>query len=186
MSGARLKDKAILEDDLPRSGGAVPEIGATMCVSFTSYKNRVACGQLRSFCFEEPVAFRGMDQLLLTMESLMDELNYPQALMMRRTLKTAKGGFLEQKPRRAYKTPIPQAEPFVDAGALKRVEDMDAVMEMAAPNGSNVCFIRVFTRQNGSMQGTLRLKRHGDLLFRSGLELMSLLHEYLSTLERVE
>lgn len=159
-----LKDAAIMEDDLPRDGGIIPEYAATMVVIFTSYENRVPCGSIRSFCYSEAIEFCGLDQLLLTMESIMDSLNYPQPFLKRRTLNPSGKGKKD-------------AAPFIEMDESARIRTFKDLGKYEL-RGRHKCFIRVYSRQHGSVQGDLRAGKR-DVAFRSGLELMSLLHEYL-------
>ena len=162
-----LKDAAILEDGIPRDGGKVPEMAETVFVGFHSYKNRVACGEIRSFCFERAIPFFGIDQLLLTMEDIMDALQYPQALTVRRTL------------RRVGLRETPKVAPFADLADNPRVMELTALAEQPMPSARVSCLIRVLYRQRASIQGILRIKGT-DCCFRSGLELASLLHDFLA------
>ena len=58
---------SILERERPRCGAA------TMLLCFDSLEGGVAAGRLWSSCCEEERPFHGLDNLLLTMEDMMDE-----------------------------------------------------------------------------------------------------------------
>ena len=143
-------------------------------VYFTSYENRIACGKVELPYLEQIVDFQGLDHLLLMIEDMMDFVNsknndahYPQAALEKRSLvrkKQAAGptfyDFKGNTPVSKVTNPLPRF------------------------TGKKLAFaaISIRYRQNASMQGMLR-GAGNDLPFRSGVELLRLLHQLLTAVQ---
>ncbi|MBU9736805.1 hypothetical protein [Diplocloster agilis] len=148
-----------MEEALTYDDGCVPECARTMYVQFQSYQNKVACGKLYSLYYEQEFDFYGLDQLLLIMDDIMDSVNYPQSSVNHRNLKNCNPYFL-------------------DLSAWTPKKDLHAADGERDNTAKTGVEIRVYYRQQASMQGEIRVKGR-KVYFRSGMELMRLLHQYL-------
>ncbi len=141
-------------------------------VHFTSYENRIACGKVEFPYLEQVADFQGLDHLLLMIEGMMDFVNsknkdahYPQSSFEKRSI------VLKKQPANPnlydFKGSIPV--PHV-ANPIPRF------------TGKRIAFaaISIRYRQHASMQGMLRIAG-SDTPFRSGIELIRLLHQSLTT-----
>ena len=121
-------------------------------VRVTSYDRKRPSGTLVSPRLEKAVSFGSLTQLLLLMESLMDQSNQPQRGEAHRAVSRARPGGGAAAPR---------------AGALQKAL---ATFQ-----------IRVLFRQNASWQGSLIwVEPQMDAQFRSVLELIRLMDSALS------
>lgn len=149
-------------------GGAWPEYASSMVLCFSSWEHGVACGELWSFCFQKPRRFCGLDQLLFTVEAMLDEIGRSPPAWQMRTL--------TDKPRRRGA-----------AGAQKPAPSPDRPPPYYGPDGltckrGRLCtaVVRVQYRQNASMQGRLLVyPARRPVSFRSALELLHLLRDAL-------
>ena len=139
-----------------------------MFVRFTSYQDRVACGELSTPYLQESFSFHGLDQLLLLMEDIMDfvraaspAITFPQAWLEHRSLRLGKAGIAFQAMSKADIIPKDQAKPETRKTSISFVA------------------ITVYYRQHASMQGDLRVAGQ-KVFFRSGLELIRLIHQALN------
>ena len=144
-----------------------PDWAGTMIVCFSGAKDGVPAGKLWSFYFEQPRPFRGLDGLLFAMDAVMDEAGKPSPWCERRSLltKPKRRGAAGRQP---YVPPPQPQDPFYGPDAL-------------AGRRGRLCTaaVRVYQRQNASMQGELRVPGHESICFRSALELLHLLREAL-------
>lgn len=166
---SRRQTISIMEDDVPRDGGMWPEYAATMMICFHGIENGTAFGELWSFYFRKPRPFKGLDHLLFTMEDLMNEAGQPKAWCETRNWETSnkrsnRSGSEQQTPIKFIKK---KRIPAYGPGDLVNVH-------------GKLCtfFVRVYCRQNASMQGMLRNGKE-TACFRSGLELMKLMQQAL-------
>lgn len=155
----------ILEDDIPRDGGMWPEYAATMLICVSGKENGVISGELWSFYFEAPRPFRSLDQLLFVMEDLMNEAGQPEAWCKIRNW----DGSSREYGRSRIRTEPPKSR--------KKRTPARSQTELDTVRGK-LCTIpvRVYCRQNASMQGTIQLGKETQC-FRSALELLHLLSE---------
>lgn len=137
-----------------------------MSVRFTSYQERVACGDVSTLYLGKTFHFHGLDHLLLIMEDMMDYIRtscpavpFPQAFCDHRSLKVGKTGTTFQE---------------VNEEVITQFESPPAQKK----TGAHIAAITVYYRQHASMQGELRTAGR-KVFFRSGLELMRLLHQAL-------
>ncbi len=159
----------IMDDEIPRDGGRWPEYTSTMLVCFSGWEGGVACGALWAFYFKNPRLFRGLDQLLFAMESVMDEAKHPQAWYERPNLSLC-------GKRQRYSKEKPDS-----AASMARMTPYHPPDGLAQTRG-RLCTVavRVYCRQHASMQGKARLLNGGNVVcFRSALELLHLLQEML-------
>lgn len=140
-----------------------------MFVRFTSYQNRIACGELNTPYLQRTFSFCGLDQLLLLMEDIMDfiratcpVIKFPQACVEHRSLKSGKAGTEFQTMSKTDIIPKAEAQPETRKTSVSFVA------------------ITVYYRQHASIQGDLRVAGQ-KVFFRSGLELIRLLHQALNT-----
>lgn len=122
-----------------------------ICVD--GYENKVPIGRLYNSSNEEGVSFHGVMELLLSMESMLEEMNGPQSFSSRRSF-----GPLGER----TVTPV----------------TADAVREGKLATFS----LRILFRQNASWQGSLFwYDGKQEESFRSVLELLTLLNSALVT-----
>lgn len=69
----RLEPRYIAEDEISRDGGQWPEYCRTLVVCVDSFENGLAEGWLHSFCLPAPRPFHSLDQLLFSMEEVLNE-----------------------------------------------------------------------------------------------------------------
>lgn len=129
----------------------VPTSKSTYILSVTDYESKRLRGTLRSPLRDRSYAFSSLMQLLLLMESLMDEANFPQRGVEQRAFQGLTASTLVHSP--ADKSPAPRLATFT---------------------------INVLFRQNASWQGSIvwnerKLESH----FRSALELITLMDDAL-------
>ena len=142
-----------------------PEYAATMLICVSGEENGVISGELWSFYFENPRPFRGLDQLLFVMEDLMDEAGQPEAWCKMRSWDGASEGHgrgrIKAEPPKSRKKRTP----------ARNHTELDRIQ-------GKLCTIpiRVYCRQNASMQGTIQLGKETQC-FRSALELLHLLSD---------
>lgn len=129
------------------------EIAATMHIQIRSYKDRVARGTILFLQDKKEVPFCGLDQMCMIAEEYMDE----------------NGVFEEIAP---YHNICP------DAICRNWKEYQEEMKTMPVYGYPQKFAVRVITRGNQSLQGELRV---GDkkCYFRSGMELMRLMHQWL-------
>ncbi len=147
-------------------------------VSVCSYEGGVPRGAFISFDYNQRYEFQGLDQMLLKMEDLMDSVAVPCPAFEHRSF---------------YGKPYicQEAEPGrrMSVGLRRRPEDMPKL-----PRGKASFELRVYYRQHGSMQGEMAAavlddsgaEREKKVPFRSALELMRLIHEYLNGVMRLK
>lgn len=148
-----------MEEALTYYERCVPECTRTMYVQFQSYQDKVASGKLYSWYYKQEFDFCGLDQLLLIMDDVMDSVNYPQSSVDHRHLKNSSPYFL-------------------DLSAWTPQKDLNSEGDGKYNATKTGVEIRVYYRQHASMQGEIRIKGR-KVYFRSGMELMRLLHQYL-------
>lgn len=134
-----------------------------LLVHIRSYRDRVPGGSFLTLPDRERYEFCGLDQMLLIMEDLMDRACGPESVSGRR--------YLCRKPYRFWDPGHTSAE-TVSGGA-------------ACLSGEKVTFtIQVCYRRHRSMQGKLTVpmdRKQKSVAFRSSLELMRMIHEYLGS-----
>ena len=129
----------------------VPTSKSTYILSVTDYESKRLRGTLRSPLRDRSYAFSSLMQLLLLMESLMDEADFPQRGVEQRAFQGLTSSTLVHSP--AEKSPAPRLATFT---------------------------VNVLFRQNASWQGSIvwnerKLESH----FRSALELITLMDDAL-------
>jgi hypothetical protein len=154
----------IMEDEIPRDGGLWPEYAYTWFLCVDGLEADIAAGTIRSFCVKEPVPFHGLDDLLLQLDRLLDETGQAGRWMELRHLTVRKADT------DAHTEPPARRTPYYARQTLDTVR-----------GELGTAVIRVFSRRNVSMQGEIRfLDRKGaEISFRSALELLQLLREWL-------
>lgn len=162
----QLKSEDIFEDDSFWADNK--EYAATVIIHFFSYKSCVPCGELRSLYRNRRTVFHGLDQMLLMMEEIMDQAGYPQADLEHRCLKTC-----PNNPAR-----FDTHEQTVDADSSTALTEWDRGLFREHIT------IQVYCRKNASMQGEARFPGE-KINFRSSLELMGMIHQYLRCSEEL-
>lgn len=169
----RVVPKSIQEDEISRDGGRWPEYAHTMILCVDDFGGRLAQGRLYSFCEETPRLFHSMDQLLFELVSLLDENNLVMGSMHPRRIRQSKKqtkGELEME----QTAPPKQAPawPFMELRPRK--------------GGCATFYLRVYSRQNASLQGFLALNdpKTDPMAFRSALELLQMIREVLMEKEQ--
>ncbi len=139
-----------------------------MLVSIRSYEEGVPRGAFLSFEYNQRYEFQGLDQMLLKMEDIMDAVSVPQPAFEHKSF---------------YGEPyrIQEAEPGQRvSGTRRRPEDLPRLSQ-----GKASFALRFRYRQHGSLQGEFIAAAEPEgmerkVAFRSALELMRLIHEYLA------
>lgn len=154
---------SIMEDDISRDGGMWPEYAATMFICVSGIRNGRIYGKLWTFYFKKSRPFRGLDQLLFVMEDIMDEAGQPEAWCKIRSW----GGSSAESGKAEGNSPVLRKKriPAHSQRKLNRIHGKLCTIP-----------IRVYCRQNASMQGTVQLGKETQC-FRSALELLHLLSE---------
>ncbi len=167
-------DPPAIEQPPLEEGNSERFYSSTMMVRFSSYKNRVACGVVQAMCLENPIPFCGLDQLLLLLEDIMDYVNascprnvYPQASFL---------------PRAMGKSCWESA--FQDLRGEKIVPDRGVWPEQATAKHL-LAAVTILYRQNASIQGELWAAQQ-KIRFRSGMELIRLLHQALGQVDSLD
>jgi hypothetical protein len=125
----------------------IPRAMKTSEIRVTSYENKVICGTLRNPFFGAELEFHGLIQLLLLLEKLQDELDYPQRAAETRSFQ------------KAGCRPVP----------LREAADTEA-------RPLATFLLSIYFRQNVSWQGTVVwAERCQSANFRSDLELIMLM-----------
>lgn len=128
------------------------EAACAVFIRVHSYRNRLACGTLRSLLLDGELQFQGLDQMLLIIEELLDR----EQVM---------------KPSLDYRYINDRA---IEDGWLEHTAEGPT----GKPDRTEKLLIQVYGRENRSIQGMMQTgdKRIG---FRSGMELVRLIHQYL-------
>ncbi|MCR2023607.1 hypothetical protein NSB04_28470, partial [Blautia pseudococcoides] len=141
---------------------------AAVIIQFFNYKDCVPSGELRSLYHNTRMIFHGLDQMLLIMDEIMEQAGYPQADFAPRCLKMCE----EKFPR------------FCNwEGAAKEESGMDFSQWDRRLYKKNIT-IQIYCRKNASMQGEVRFPKE-KIHFRSTLELMRMIHQYLQCLTEI-
>ena len=165
----RLEPRYIAEDEISRDGGQWPEYCRTLVVCVDSFENGLAEGRLHSFCLPAPRPFHSLDQLLFSMEEVLNESRLAEPWNITRTLNG-------RRARKRKKGPLPEVS---RGSAPVAAWDFHALRPRRGKLAS--FYLRVYSRQNASMQGILI--RAGDrdsaTAFRSALELIHIFRRAL-------
>ena len=167
--------KYIAEDDIPRDGGRWPEYANTMMICIDSFENGLASGRLHNFYFEETDSFSSLDQLLFSLENVMEKANMPQAAYAVRkptpmTMEKTRGK------RKAVEAMEPDNSSSDHSIPYYTLETIRAVRGKLAN-----FYIRVYSRHYASIQGFLvDAKDNTTYAFRSELELIRFLRDLLN------
>lgn len=139
-----------------------------MVIRFLTYKKRKVSGYVKSVYYDERIFyFCGLDHLLLLMEDIMDTADYPQTTVDYRNIK---GESFRQ-----------QTEIFMKDG-VQNIVSLFEDEEITEINlEKKAVSVQVITRRNCSIQGELCIGPKTRVFFRSGVELMRMLYEYLET-----
>ena len=131
----------------------VPHLMKISIISVTSYEDKILQGTISNPYFGEDQHFKGVVQLVLLLEKLQGELNYPEATM---------------RPRSFFETR--ETAPSMNTVVPGRTETPLATFR--------IC---VYFKQNASCQGSeFWAEQNMDAGLRSVLELIILLDEVLS------
>ncbi len=159
-----------------------------MLLRFDSYEGRIARGRLKTLRRQAPFRFDSMDQMFMIMDDLLDAEAFPRGMGEYRHLKpeAGDGGPAGKEDGAAGK---PVQKPFC-GDILFREASGEGIPDggspgeergRMAPGGfKGQMAVTVRRREYGSMQGTVNV-RGEKTNFRSALELMHMLHEYLET-----
>ena len=137
-----------------------------MVIKFLSYKDRKAGGYIKSVFYENhQFYFEGLDHLLLLMEDIMDMADYPQIEVDYRNLE----GRTLKKQNYILKN-------YNNRETISIFEDTET-KEINLKK--KLVSVQVISRRNCSIQGVLNINTEKKVFFRSGMELIRLLYEYL-------
>ena len=124
----------------------------TTVVCIDSYQDRILRGRLYNLMLDGAVPFHGFIEFLMAMETILDQMNFPQPFTAERSFR-----------------PVDKTLPQV------RTENMEQRGQAATFS------IKVIFRQNASWQGTVAWLEEGrEESFRSVLELSMLLNSALT------
>ncbi|MDR1573037.1 MAG: hypothetical protein LBS24_01860 [Clostridiales Family XIII bacterium] len=130
-------------------------------VDGSAVSGRVFSGRLK-----EVFSFPDLNNLVLRLDRLMDEQNYPQAFQRKRTFKLASAS----KAGKAGNTAEEDDRPYMDQETVE-----SAVGEKAT------FVLQVLSRRNANWQGTVDfLDGAGNREFESELDFLALVNEFLS------
>lgn len=176
-----LMPKYIAEDDIHRDGGRWPEYANTMLICIDSFEKGLANGRLHNFYFEETDNFSSLDQLLFSMEDIMEKAQMPQATYSVRKPTPMKKTSDKRKKRVAEIDTVETDEP-----CLGKFSPFYTLQTLNAVSGRLANFyIRVFARQHASMQGLLVDSESNEIYaFKSELELIRYLRDLLNEKRR--
>lgn len=141
-----------------------------MVICFLYYKEGKVSGYLKSVYYDDKVFyFNGLDHLLLLMEDIMDTVDHPQRSVNYRNID---GRSLRR-----------QTEIFVksDSFQMTSIFEDEEVKEINLKK--KALSVQVFSRRNSSIQGELYIEPDKRVFFRSGIELIRMLYEYLDSRE---
>lgn len=175
-----------------------------MIIYFHNCNSRVAKGEVKPLFWDRAFAFQGMDQMLLIMDDIMDEMNFQLDGSERRSLQTEKEAYhflalegesaqkrVSEAVRGACGEELSAAEGGVCGEELSAAEGRVCEKEISEES-SEVCekkvrnkrpvtaAVRILYRQHSSMQGTLTVEDK-RISFRSALELIRMMHEYVES-----
>ena len=125
----------------------------TTAICIDSYDDKILCGRLYNSYYNGGVTFKGVMDLLISIESMLEDMNCPQAFTVKRSFKPIEGKFL----------------PEISSDTMKE--------------GKLATFsLRILFRQNASWQGSLIWHEgHQEESFRSALELLLLINSALES-----
>lgn len=135
-----------------------------MILCFLSYKDRIAKGYVKTIFYDQVFYFCGLDHMLLLMDDIMDKVNCPQRTSNYRNINGQR-----------FRV---QSDIFRKSEETEKVSVFEDAVEIKQERMKKVVTVEVCCRRNASIQGRLKLSS-GDICFRSGMEIIRLLHEYL-------
>lgn len=133
-----------------------------MMLRFDSYEDRIAKGELKTLTYRTPFHFDSLDQMFMIMDDVMDSIDFP--------MQEGKLHRLDEK-----KEDQPYVFCRLDQSDLCTEEELG---DMRPTGFHSQMTVLVNKREHSSMQGTV-LMGGRVIFFRSALELMHVLHEYL-------
>ncbi|WP_087064316.1 hypothetical protein [Intestinibacillus massiliensis] len=160
---ATVAPRSIQEDGIPRDGGLWPEYAHTLIVCVDGLEDGLAQGQIYSYCVPEERPFHSLDQMLFTLEDLINKCGLAQPWNEPRSLTAGK-----KKQRRVD---ADRGEPE----APGKLNPSWTFQDLRPVRGKLASFyLRVYSRQHASMQGVLApAEQKGvPMAFRSALELL--------------
>lgn len=125
----------------------------TTKVCIDSYDDGIPVGRFYNPCYSEEVRFHSLSQLIIKLQDLLDEMQFPQSFTVSRAFSSERAG-------------PPESSAFPGAGR----------------EGKRANFaIRILFRQNASWQGSVTwLEQDREESFRSVLELILLMDSAMS------
>ena len=134
------------------------EMAATVMITICSYHNRQVCGILQSLVLEEKIPFRGLDQMVLLIEEILDRE------------KICKSAFEYR-----YIEKTEQEDGWLENSILQK----HILNEWNTEFHQNI-LIRIYGRYHRSLQGMVRVGKE-TVYFRSGMELIRMIHQWLQS-----
>lgn len=133
-----------------------------MMLRFDSYTDRIAKGELKTLSYHTSFRFESMDHLLMIMDDIMDSTGFPRQ----------EGELHRFDDKDNAQTYVFREMNFADRYTESELDSMDRI------NFRSQMTVLVNKREHSSVQGTVLIQ--GKVIaFRSALELMRVLHEYL-------
>ena len=137
-----------------------------MFVQFDSYEERVAKGRIQTLYYKRSFEFKSLGQMLLIIDDVLDSVGFEK---------------VPGDPRCFYEEDEEKSMVFQDV-SLEDVCEISEISEIYDKNYANAfrgeLVIQVLYRKNSSMQGEVRGGAR-KIYFRSSLELLRIMYEYL-------
>ena len=137
-----------------------------ICVCIDDNKNADYQGLIYHQYADEPISFNGISSMILEMENLFDEWDFPQRGLAERKF---------DKKKENHKRPVPETED--DKLKIEIISDTHGVRNVQNKKGKLATFvIQVVYRQDASWQGHVIYQEDNEKLdFNSALELIKII-----------
>lgn len=174
--GEFLQNRFFSEDDCPRTGSIHPEFSHTMTICVDSYQDGLASGRIHTYFFEDAVVFHSLDQMLFSIEDILDRAGESQRDTQLRT------DFSKAKPQVLNVKSNEEFFAYLEESGVDRKAPFYTLDNLhVRPGVIASYYIRILARQHSSMQGVInRCERGGNAAFRSEMELLTLIREDLN------
>lgn len=162
------KSISLNKDDIDSLGKKFSDMNCKyvprMTAIFDSYRGKVARGKLQIYYYEKAIPFTGLDQLLMIIEDIMDLADYPKSNTEHRDI--------------VYFNSVGRKNYFFDIPEVKVPDTFVEFCEKSLEMGEWYLQFRIYYRQHSSIQGVMLFKDR-EVYFRSGIEFIRLIHEFL-------
>lgn len=134
-----------------------------MFIQFDSYEERVAKGKIQTLYYKRPFEFKSLGQMLLIIDDVLDSVGVEK---------------VSGDPHCFYEEDEEKSMVFQDVSLEEVCENSEIYDKNYANAFRGEVVIQVLYRKNSSMQGEVR-GGAGKRYFRSSLELLRIMYEYL-------